>query len=184
MSKLAGDLKVGNIIEYENGKFKVMKTEHVKPGKGGAFCRTTLQNIEKAQKKEITFRVEEKLNILNIYEKTGTFLYKNDLEYVFLEISTCEEFRCNEPSCKNFLTEGCEVILVIDDMDNLLTINLPKVIICEVYMTAGYISGQSVSSQEKSATLTNGEVVKVPQHIKDGDKIKINTETMEFNSKA
>lgn len=81
------------------------------------------------------------------------------------------------------LTEGCEVILMIDINENLLSARPQKVITCQVEMTSGYIPGQSASSQEKPATLTNGIVIKVPQYVKDGDMIKVDTEELRFVSK-
>lgn len=184
MNTLAGDLKRGDIIEIDGQKYKVTDTEHVKPGKGGALMQTVLQNIEKPQKKELRFRVDEKINVIQIYEKPGTFLYKDGSHLVFLDKESLDEFRKNHIENSEFLIEGCDVFLLITSEDVLLDVHFPETIICEVDSTPGFIPGQSASSQEKNASLTNGATVKVPQYIKDGDLIKINTEKMTFISKA
>ena len=184
MSIPAGDLKCGDIIEIEGQKYRVRNTEHVKPGKGGAIMQTVLYNIEKPQKKEMRFRVEEKVEIIQIYDRKGTFLYKEGNEFVFLDPESVEEFRIQHMEHSEFLVDGCDVTLSITANDDLLCAKLPETIVCEVEMTTGYLSGQSAASQDKPATLKNGVIIKVPQYIKDGDKIKINTERLEFVSKA
>jgi len=184
MKDEAGNLRPGNLIEYEGSKFKVIEADHVKPGKGGAFMRTILQNIERKQKKEITFRVEEKIEFIQIYEHSATLLYKDSIDYVFLCSKTLEEYRFANPSDPEFIPEGGEAILLIDENDNVISVTPPKTVICTVEITNGNLPGQSASAQEKSATLTNGVIIKVPQYVKEGDKIKINTERMAFVSKA
>jgi len=184
MSEIANNLRVNDIIEIDNQKFRITNSMHVKPGKGGAFMQLVLQNIEKDQKKEVRFRTDEKVNKITIYDNAGTFLYKEGNNYVFLDKTSFEEVRFANPQNSEFLVDGCDVIIVTTESDEILTVKLPQVVVCQVDLTAGYISGQSATAQEKSALLTNGVSVKVPQHIKDGDMIQVDLETMKFVKKA
>ncbi len=180
----ANEIRVDHILEVDKQLYVVRKIDHVKPGKGGAFVQTELKHLLTENKFNIKFRSDEFVEKMDIYEKEGNFLYKDKNSYVFLDTESFEEYMVNDLKNPEFYTEGCKIILVISSADELLTVKLPDKIECEVDLTDGYISGQSVSSQEKNATLTNGVVVRVPQYIKNGDKILINSKDFSFNSRV
>lgn len=183
MKITANEIRVGFILEINNNNYIVREIIHVKPGKGGAFVQTDLKHVLNDQNLHIKFRSEEKVERIQIYEKPGLFLYKDKNRFVFLDNESFEEKLVDSVKHEAFFTEGCEVVLLIDSDNQLITVNLPSFVTCEVDLTTGYISGQSASSQEKNATLTNGEIIKVPQYIKTGDKIKINTKNFTFESR-
>jgi len=181
---LANEIRSNHILDINKDLYKVVKTEHVKPGKGGAFIQAELKNIKTGQKKPIKFRSDEKVDYINVYEKTGVFAYKEKDDFVFLDQENYEEVRCNHIVNEEFLEDQMEVSLLIDNNGNLIDINLPDKITCQVSMTDGFINGQSAASQLKNATLTNGIHIKVPQYIQNGDKIIINSKDLSFSSRA
>ena len=177
--KTASELKVGYIIKLNNEMWKICDINHVKPGKGGAFAQTTLKNIQNNRKLDHRFRVEDKVEKIDIISYPGVFIYNQGKDSVFLNLDNTEEVTITDYEKSCFLTEGLEIeLLFIDDI--LFDVKLPESITCVVEDAPSYIKGQSVSAQDKIAILTNGLKVKVPQFVESGDKILINTETLNF----
>jgi elongation factor P len=178
----ASEIRIGDIIKINENLFRVTDILHVKPGKGGAFVQATLQNINKPQKREERFRVEEKLEKINIYEEEGMFFYREKNTLVFLNVTTNDEYRINEENFElsDFLEEGSKVSLFLNDNNELINLKLPKTVQWKVQEAPLYIKGQTESPQDKVVILTNGYKIKTPQSIERGDIIEIRTEDMTF----
>jgi elongation factor P len=181
--KLASDVKVGYIIKLNNEMWKVCEVNHVKPGKGGAFAQMTLKNIKNNKKLDHRFRVEDKVEKIDIMPSPGVFIYNQGDDSVFLNLETTEEVNITNYEKKYFLTEGLQLeLLFIDDV--FFDVKLPDSVECVVEDAPSYIKGQSVAAQDKVVTLTNGLKIKAPQFIEAGDKIIVNTETLNFVSRS
>lgn len=178
----ANELKIGMVIKLQGELFKVVKTEHVKPGKGGAFIQAKFKNIKKAQNVEKLLRVEEKVEQVVVREVPGVFIYKQQDSYYFMNVNSCEEVVVSEELITHpqLLTEQMEVELYYSEDDNeLLRVALPKVVCCKIQSTSGCVKGGG-SSQYKQALLTNGLTVKIPQYLVDDKLIDIDSVTLDF----
>ena len=174
----ANDIKVGNILEMENKLWKVLKTEHTKPGKGGAFVQVELKDISHGTKRNERLRSEENIEKAYLEQKKYQFLYNNGDNYVFMDKSNYEQINFSkEKILDNFLPylkDGIDVILELKDNE---PINLipPETVTMEVKDADAVIKGQTASSGLKPAILENNLRVMVPLHIEKGAKIVIKT---------
>ena len=181
------DLKVGYVVSYNNGRYRVLKTQHVKPGKGGAFMQAELKEIQTGQKLNQRFRSDESLDKVQIEERDAQYLYDSGSEYALMLLDDSEQidvpYSMLSDEERLFLQD--EMILNAGFADGeLISLSLPRKVICEVAEAEAYIKGQTASGGFKSAVLTNGIRVSVPQYIDSGQKIIFNTETMEYVEKA
>ena len=171
----ANSLKVGNVLDFNKELWTIVKLNHVKPGKGGAFVQTELKNIKDNRKLNERFRSSENLEKVNLAEKNGSFLYKNGSNFVIMDSESFEQYELDEELIgeqKVFLTEGMNVIINFHDSE-ILSINLPETCEVEVLEADAVIKGQTVSSSYKPAVVTNNIKVMVPSHIEVGTKIVI-----------
>lgn len=187
MSISAIDLKVGNIIKFEGGRYRVLKTMHVKPGKGGAFMQVELKEINFGTKKNNRFRSDETIERLYVDVKKSQFLYSDGDSIEFIEISTSEQFSVPaslfEDGREKFLQDGIEIMVDFIG-DDPVSVTLPPRLKGVVKTTEPYLKGQTVTMAFKPAILENGIKVIVPPFIKEGEEIYINTETMEYDSRV
>lgn len=171
---LAGSLKVGMILKINNQYWKVFKVQIVKPGKGGAFASTVLKNILNQQQKEITFRNEEKLEDINIFDVDATCIQKSNEESVFI-LNNADMINVNNKQIENvsFLEESMQVTIQFTEDNVLLNVSLPHILTCQIESTQSFLKGQTESPSLKPAILKNGETIKVPTFINNGEIIQI-----------
>ena len=182
----ANSVKIGNVLNHNKELWSVIKLNHVKPGKGGAFIQAELKNIKDNRKLNERFRSNENLERVILDEKKGSFLYNKAEDYIFMDTENFEEVIINEQIIGdqiNFLTNGMEVI--INSYNNqVLSINLPETCEVEVLEADAVIKGQTVSSSFKPAIVDNNVKIMVPGHIEVGSKIIIRPEDRTYVEKA
>jgi len=184
--KISGnEIKTGMIIEHNNNLWSVIKTQHVKPGKGGAFNQVELKSIKKGTKLNERFRSSDAVERVVLDEKKFNFLYKDDNNCHFMDQTNFEQIAINNSLLgeKNkLLKENMEVNVQFYE-DQALSVDLPYSVELIVESTDASIKGQTASSSNKPATLENGIKIMVPPFINSGDKIVLDTRTLEYQKK-
>ena len=181
----ATEIRVGMILDYENDLWEVLKTNHVKPGKGGAFAQVEMKSLSKNTKLNERFRSSESVEKASIDEIKFNFLYEDGNDYYFMNPKSFEQINVNKTIVGEkgkMLTENLEVSINFHN-ENPLNITLPNQITCKVESTDAALKGQTVSSSYKPAKLDNGINIQVPPFIDSGDTIIIDTRTMEYVKK-
>lgn len=183
---IANDIKCGNIIEYKNKLWVVLKTFHTKPGKGGAFVQMELKDITKDTKLNERFRSEETIQRAFLEEESCQFLFAEEDTLTFMHTETFEQLQVNKEIFGEklaYLKEGINVRLVKYD-NNIISAILPDKISFKIEETEPYIKGQTASASYKPATLENGIKITVPPFIKAGDEVWVNTETDSYDTRV
>ena len=176
------DIKNGAVILHKNKRMKVVEFQHVKPGKGGAFVRTKLKDIQSGKIIDETFNAGHKLEFIRVEAKSMQFLYVDGENHIFMDNETFEQINVVTKSIgnkKNFLTAGAVVDLLFDE-DEVLDVRLPSHVILEVLNTEPGFKGNTATGANKPATLETGYVLNVPLFIDEGDKLRIDTRTGEY----
>jgi len=171
----ANSLKTGNVLNHNNELWSVVRINHVKPGKGGAFIQTELKNVKDLRKLNERFRSTENLERIILEEKKATYLYKDNLNYIFMDAKTFDQIEINENIIgdqKAFLTDGMEISINSFEND-VISIDMPETCEVEVVEADAVIKGQTVSSSFKPAIVNNNVKVMVPPHIEVGARIII-----------
>ena len=186
MKITAVEIKPGMIIEYKNDYWNVLKAQHVKPGKGGAFNQVELKSITKGTKLNERFRSSETVEKAEIEEKKFNFLYLDDENCHFMDNKTFEQIsipkNLTEEKYK-LLKENLEVTISFMD-EKPISLDLPNNIECVVDTTDAAIKGQTAASSYKPATLDNGIKINVPPFVETEDKIILDTRTLEYVKKV
>ena len=181
----ATEIRVGMILEYKDDLWEVLKTNHVKPGKGGAFAQVEMKSLIKNTKLNERFRSSETVEKALLEEIKYNFLYSDDSELYFMNTETFEQISMNKSIVgekSKLLSENLEVVINFHD-EKPLNIILPNQINCKVELTDAAIKGQTVSSSYKPATLDNGINIQVPPFIESGDTIVLDTRTLDYIKK-
>ena len=171
----ANSLKIGNLITHNNELWTVIKLNHVKPGKGGAFVQTELKNVKDNRKLNDRFRSTENVDRIILDEKKCSYLFQENNNIVFMDLETYEQLEVGSDVIGDqihFLSDGMEV-LVNSYESQVISIDLPETCEVEVIEADAVIKGQTVSSSYKPATIKNGVKIMVPGHIEVGTKIII-----------
>tara|TARA_B100001057_G_scaffold493595_1_gene588386 strand:+ start:1674 stop:2237 length:564 start_codon:yes stop_codon:yes gene_type:complete len=185
MKITAIEIKPGMIIEHKNDLWNVLKTQHVKPGKGGAFNQVELKSVIKGTKLNERFRSSENIEKAEVDEKQFNFLYSDDKNSYFMDNVSFEQISMlNEVigDKTKLLKENLEVTISLLD-EKPLSIELPKNISCEVESTDAVVKGQTAASSYKPAKLDNGLTISVPPFIENGDQIIIDSRNLEYVKK-
>ena len=184
--KISGnEIKTGMIVEHNNDLWEVLKTQHVKPGKGGAFNQVEMKSINKNTKLNERFRSSDNVERAIVEEIDYNFLYEDKGDFYFINNKTFEQISLKDKLIGEkfkFLKEGLEVKLGIYN-DQPIKIDLPNQIECKIETTDAAIKGQTAASSYKPALLENGVNVQVPPFIESGDTIIIDTRTIEYVKK-
>jgi len=181
----ATEIRVGMILEYKNDLWEVLKTQHVKPGKGGAFAQIEMKNLIKNTKLNERFRSSETVEKATLEEIKFNFLYEDDTDYYFMNPKTFDQINIKKNVVGQkgkMLTENLEVSINFYN-ENPLSVDLPNQITSKVETTDATLKGQTVSSSYKPATLDNGINIQVPPFIESGDEIIVDTRTIEYVKK-
>ena len=184
--KISGnEIRVGMLLEYKNDLWLVLKTQHVKPGKGGAFAQVEMKSVNKNTKLNERFRSSDTLEKASLDEIKFNFLYEDETNYYFMNPKTFEQINIKKDNIGEkgkMLTENLEVNINFYN-EKPLSVDLPNQIKCKIETTDVALKGQTVSSSYKPATLTNGMNIQVPPFIESGDEIIIDTRTIEYIKK-
>ena len=181
----AGEIRVGMLLEYKNDLWQVLKTQHVKPGKGGAFAQVEMKSINKNTKLNERFRSSESIEKASVEESKYNFSYEDDRNYYFINTKSFEQVEIKKEIVGEkgkMLKENLEVIVSFHN-ENPIMIQLPNQVSCKVDITDAALKGQTVSSSYKPATLDNGIKIQVPPFIEIGDEIIVDTRTSEYVKK-
>ena len=182
----AGEIRVGMLLEYKGDLWQVLKTQHVKPGKGGAFAQVEMKSVNKNTKVNERFRSSETVEKASLEEINYNFLYEDENNYFFMEPKSFEqiEIKKNLVGEKGkLLIENLEVSVSFYN-DKPISVDLPNQVTCKIKNTDVALKGQTVSSSYKPATLENGLNIQVPPFIESGDDIIVDTRNLEYIKKS
>ena len=185
MKILGNEIKPGMIIEHRNNLWSVLKTQHVKPGKGGAFNQVELKNVKKGTKLNERFRSSDTVERAVLDDKKFNFLYEDEKNCHFMNQTNFEQIQINKSLLgekSKLLKENMEVNVQFHD-DQALSIDLPSSVELRIKSTDAAIKRQTASSSYKPATLENGIKIMVPPFINSDDKIILDTRTLEYIKK-
>jgi len=181
----AGEIRVGMLLEYKNDLWQVLKTQHVKPGKGGAFAQVEMKSLNKNTKLNERFRSSETVEKASLEEIIFNYLYSDEANYFFMDPKTFEQIEIKKEIVGDkgkLLTENLEVSVSFYN-ENPMSIALPNQVQCKIETTDVALKGQTVSSSYKPATLNNGLNIQVPPFIEVGDEIIVDTRNLEYVKK-
>ena len=185
MKIYASEIRVGMLIEYKSDLWQILKTQHVKPGKGGAFAQVEMKSVNKNTKLNERFRSSESVEKASLDEIKFNYLYDDATDYYFMDPKSYEQINIKKETIGKkgkMLTENLEVSISFYN-EKPLTVELPNQVTCTIDTTDVALKGQTVSSSYKPATLDNGVNIQVPPFIESGDKIIVDTRTMEYIKK-
>ena len=184
--KISGnEIRVGMLIEHKNDLWQVLKTQHVKPGKGGAFAQVEMKSMNKNTKLNERFRSSDTVEKASLDEIKFNFLYEDESDYYFINQKSFEQINIKKNTVGEkgkMLSENLEVNISFYN-DRPLTVDLPNQVTCKIESTDVALKGQTVSSSYKPATLDNGINIQVPPFIESGDTIIVDTRTIEYVKK-
>ena len=185
--KISGnEIKTGMIIEHKNDLWSVLKTQHVKPGKGGAFNQVELKSVKRGTKLNERFRSSDTVERAILEDKKFNFLYEDEINCHFMDQKNFEQIQINKSLLgekSKLLTENMEVDVQFYD-EQALSVDLPSSIELKIKSTDAAIKGQTASSSYKPATLENGIKIMVPPFISSEDKIILDTRSLEYIKKV
>jgi elongation factor P len=184
--KISGnEIKPGMLLEHKDDLWEVLKTQHVKPGKGGAFNQVEMKSVNKSTKLNERFISSDAVDKAALEEINLNFLYEDDSEFYFINQKNFEQINIKKNIVGEkgkFLSENLEVKISFYE-EKPISIELPNQINCKVESTDVALKGQTVSSSYKPATLYNGIKIQVPPFIESGNEIVVDTRTIEYIKK-
>ena len=181
----AGEIRVGMLLEFKNDLWQVLKTQHVKPGKGGAFAQVEMKSVNKNTKLNERFRSSETVEKASLEETNYNFLYEDENIYFFMEPKSFEQIEIKKDVLGEkgkLLTENLGVIVSFYN-DSPISVDLPNQVKCKIETTDVALKGQTASSSYKPAILNNGLNIQVPPFIEAGDEIIVDTRNLEYVKK-
>jgi elongation factor P len=171
------DLKNGLVLNIDGQLWAVVEFQHVKPGKGPAFVRTKLRNVESGKNVDRTFNAGTKVETANVDKRTMQYLYNDGTSYVFMDTATYDQLEVPPEivgDAKNFMLENQEAIVATNE-GRVLFIELPASVELEITFTEPGLAGDSATGRTKPATLETGHEIQVPLFINQGEKVKVDT---------
>ena len=181
----AGEIRVGMLLEHKNDLWQVLKTQHVKPGKGGAFAQVEMKSVNKNTKLNERFRSSETVEKASLEETSFNFLYDDENNYFFINPKSFEQIEIKKDIVGEkgkLLTENLVVSISFYN-EAPISVDLPNQVTCKIETTDAALKGQTVSSSYKPATLDNGLNIQVPPFIESGDNIIVDTRSIEYVKK-
>ncbi|WP_448585489.1 elongation factor P [Thermaurantiacus sp.] len=174
--KISGvDIRPGNIIEYEGGIWRAVKTQHTQPGKGGAYMQVEMKNLIDGRKTNVRFRSAEVVERVRLDTKAFQFLYAAGDSLVFMDKESFEQVELPRDllgEAAAFLTEGMDVTMELHE-EKPISVQLPEQIEMTVIEADAVVKGQTASSSYKPAVLENGVRIMVPPHIESGTRVVV-----------
>ena len=181
----AGEIRVGMLLEYKNDLWQVLKTQHVKPGKGGAFNQVEMKSVNKGTKLNERFRSSDTIEKASLEELNFNFLYEDENDYHFINQESFEQINLKKEIIGEkgkFLKEELKVKINFYQ-EKAISVELPNQVNCIIESTDVALKGQTVSLSYKPAILNNGIKIQVPPFIESGDIILVDTRTIEYVKK-
>ena len=181
----ASEIRVGMLLEYKDDLWQVLKTQHVKPGKGGAFAQVEMKSVNKNTKLNERFRSSETVEKASIEETNFNFLYEDENNYFFMNPKSFEQIEIKKGIIGEkgkLLNENLKVSVSFYN-DAPISVDLPNQVNCKIETTDAALKGQTVSSSYKPAILDNGLNIQVPPFIEADDEIVVDTRNLEYVKK-
>ena len=181
----ASEIRVGMLLEYKDDLWQVLKTQHVKPGKGGAFAQVEMKSLNKNTKLNERFRSSATVEKAALDENNYNYSYDDDVNYFFINPKSFEQIEIKKETVGEkgkLLTENLEVKISFYN-EKPISVDLPNQIQCKIETTDAALKGQTVSSSYKPARLDNGLNIQVPPFIESGDEVIIDTRNLEYIKK-
>ncbi|EKX41917.1 hypothetical protein GUITHDRAFT_158178 [Guillardia theta CCMP2712] len=182
----SNDFRPGTTIQFDGNVYKVLEFLHVKPGKGAAFVRTKLKNLTTGGNLEKTFRAGEMVDGAEVIKSDVQFNYLDGTDYVFMDMESFETQSVSAEVLGDstiWMKEGVDV-KIVKFGDKILDIEIPQTMVLEVTETEPGVKGNTAQGGDKPATLETGAVVRVPLFIKTGEKVKVDTTSKKYLSRA
>lgn len=174
--KISGvDIRPGNIIEYEGGIWRAIKTQHTQPGKGGAYMQVEMKNLIDGRKTNVRFRSAEIVERVRLDTKDFTFLYAEGDNLVFMDKETFDQVQLPRDllgDAAAFLTDGMDVVMELHE-EKPISVQLPDQVEATIVEADAVVKGQTASSSYKPALLENGVRIMVPPHIESGTRVVV-----------
>ena len=186
MAFSSNDLKNGMTLDLPEGLFQVVEFQHVKPGKGGAFVRTKLKNVRTGAVLDRTYRADEKLQQAIVDKREMQLLYREGDHYVFMDTSSYDQIHVEQAALgdtRRFLKDGDTAVLQ-QYRSEIVGVDLPAAVELAVTDTEPGVQGDRVQGARKPATLETGLVVQVPLFVNPGDRVKVDTRSGEYLTRA
>ena len=180
------DFKNGMTVDLDEGLFSIVEFQHVKPGKGGAFVRTTLKNVRTGAVVDRTFRAGEKMERAIVDKREMQLLYRDGTDHVFMDNTSFDQLTVPATTlgaAADFLVDTATALMLMYG-DEIIGVELPASVELTIAETEPGGQGDRVSGAKKPATLETGRVVQVPLFIEPGEKVKVDTRSGEFISRA
>jgi len=180
------DARPGMALDLEDGIYQIVEYQHVKPGKGKAFVRMKIKNLESGAVVDRTFRAGENVQQAVIDRREHQYLYRDDLGFHFMDGETFAQMTLTEDAvgdAASFLKEGDSVDLAMYE-ERAIGINLPASVELEVTEAEPAVKGDRVSGATKPVTVETGLVVQVPLFVEQGDRIKVDTRSGEYQTRV
>jgi elongation factor P len=171
------DLKNGMVLNLDNGLWSVVEFQHVKPGKGGAFVRTTLKNVVSGKVVDKTFNAGTKVDVATVDKRDMTFLYKEGTDFVFMDTGTYDQYHVPAQTVggnADYMLENTNAIVAMHEGEALY-VELPASVELVVAHTDPGLQGDRSTGGTKPATLETGAEIQVPLFLTTGEKIKVDT---------
>jgi len=187
MAKISGvDIRPGNILEYESGIWKVAKTQHTQPGKGGAFMQVEMKNLIDGRKTNVRFRSADTVEKVRLDTKDFQFLYAEGEDLVFMDTETYDQINLPKDllgGADAFLQDGMTVTVELHE-ERPISVQLPEQVEATIVEADAVVKGQTASSSYKPAILDNGVRIMVPPHIGSGTRIIVDVYEQAYVGKA
>ena len=181
----ASEIRAGMLLEYKDDLWQVLKTQHVKPGKGGAFAQVEMKSVIKNTKLNERFRSSETVEKASLEETNFNYSYEDENNFFFMDPKSFDQIQIKKSMVGQkgkLLTENLEVTISFYNNEP-ISLDLPNQVECKINTTDAALKGQTVSSSYKPATLDNGLSIQVPPFIEAGDKVIIDTRNLEYVKK-
>ena len=184
---IANLIKPGNVLQHDNSLWVAVKTSHVKPGKGGAFCMVELKNLIDGRKLNERWRSSDTVERVTLDQKTYQFLYAEGDMLVFMDTKTYEQIELHKvfvgEDRARFLTDGMEVEVEFHE-DRPIGVALPGSVALDIIEADGVVKGQTASGSYKPAKASNGMRIMIPAYMEAGERVLVDTETGEYMRRA
>ncbi|ATX82465.1 elongation factor P [Mariprofundus ferrinatatus] len=179
-------VRVGNILEIDNGLWRVMKATHVTPGKGVACMQLEMRNVETGTKTNKRFNSSERVERAVLSQRDMQYLYADGDDYHFMDMETYDQITLNSEILEDALAYLLPEMMVQVEFheDRPLNVKLPQTVVLEVIECDAALKGQTATSSYKPGRLETGASIMVPPYLESGTRVKVNTETGEFVERA
>ena len=182
----ANDIRVGNVIEHQSKLWIVVRTQHVQPGKGGAFMQVEMKGLKDGSKLNERFRSADVVEKVFLEEASYQFLYSDGELLHFMDQTTFEQIQLPSDlvgESVQFLSEGMVVTICLYE-GTPISVSLPNTVVLEIVEAEPVVKGQTATSSYKPAILSNGVKIMVPQHIEAGTRVVVNTSDASYVERA